>query len=116
MFIPDPGSGFFHPSSRILIRSNETDEEFKLSIFNPKIVIKLLKNDPRLYRIRIFFLILYPNPDPGSRRKKTLNPGSGSATLSCNYLGVAGQVTIHVALLIEAPPAEGAQERLLPGV
>jgi hypothetical protein len=29
---------------------------------------------------------------------------------------MAGQVAVHVALLIEAPPAEGAEERLLPGV
>ncbi len=29
---------------------------------------------------------------------------------------MAGQVAIHVALLIEAPPAEGAEERLLPGM
>ncbi len=78
----------------------------------------LLKNDPKCLSLiwylgsGFFFRPVSCVRIPDPKVKKALDPGSG--TLSCNYLGMAGQVAVHVALLIEAPPAEGAQERLLP--
>jgi hypothetical protein len=71
MFIPDPGSGFFNPGSRIEIfpspiRINNTELTKSLSFIKPKKLLRISrKYDPRcLSRIRIFF-----------------HPGSGSATL-----------------------------------
>jgi hypothetical protein len=76
MFIPHPGSEYFHPGSRIRIK------EFKY--FNPQEWFLSLRN-----------LLFIPDPDPGSQSrtqiftnpgldlgvKKALDTGSGSATL-----------------------------------
>jgi hypothetical protein len=75
MFIPDPGSDFFHPGSRIRIfPSRIRIKEFKY--FNPKKgFLSSRKYDPGCSsRIRI--LTFYPSriPDPGSRVQK----GNGS--------------------------------------
>jgi hypothetical protein len=71
MFIPDPGSDFFHPGSWILIK------EFKY--FNPKkLFLSSWKYDPDCSsRIPDPDLI----PDPGV--KKAPDPGSGYSTLNC---------------------------------
>jgi hypothetical protein len=78
--IPDSGSEFFHPGSRIRIK------EFKY--FNPqKWFLSSRKCDPGCSsrsgsRIRI--LTFYPSRIQGSRVKKVPNPESGSATLIFN--------------------------------
>jgi hypothetical protein len=69
MFIPDSGSNFIHPRSRIGIK------EFKyVPILTQKIVSKL--SDDHVFIPDPDFL---PIPDPGV--KKAPDPGSGSATL-----------------------------------
>jgi hypothetical protein len=70
MLMPDPGSEFFHPGSRVV---KITDPVSGSAVFLTQ------KNDPGCsYRIRIF-----PSririPDPGV--EKATDPGSGSATL-----------------------------------
>jgi len=81
MFIPDPGSEFFHPGSRIIIFSiqdpGSASKNFKY--FNP-LVSNSPKYDPGCSsRIRI--LISYPSwiPDPRVKRHQIQDPGSGSA-------------------------------------
>jgi hypothetical protein len=79
MFIPDPGSEFFHPGSGSASKS--------LSIFYPKHCLKPLGNMIRDVhpgtQIRIFFhprsqiRIFFPIPDPGV--KKAPDPGSETA-------------------------------------
>ncbi len=69
MFNPDPN--FFHPGSRIRI------QEFKYSIFNPKMVSMLSE---------IWFGLFIPDPDPDFLPISDPGPGSktpdpGSATL-----------------------------------
>jgi hypothetical protein len=69
MFIPDPGSEFFHPGFRIKKDSGSASKN--LRIFNPKNCFKALGN---MIRILSFY-----RTQPVSRGQK--GTGSGSVTL-----------------------------------
>ncbi len=74
MFVPHPGSEFFHPGSRIQGQKDSRIKDFKY--FNPKIVPKLSD---------IWSKMCIPDPDLDFL-PIPLDPGSGSATLQARLL------------------------------
>jgi hypothetical protein len=85
MFIPDPGSEFFHSGSRIQGQNDSGSASKNLSIFNPKNCYKALGimildvhpgSGSRIPGPDLHFL---PIPDSGSRGQN--GTGLGSATL-----------------------------------
>jgi hypothetical protein len=84
MLIPDPGSEFFHPGSRVKKIQNpgSGSASKNLKYFNPKIVSKLSQLCSGMFipdRIRI--LIFYPSRIPAPGVKKAPDTGSEFATL-----------------------------------
>jgi hypothetical protein len=86
--MPDPGSEFPHPVSRIQIRIKERKYFLTQKIFLSS--MKILDVHPRSrIRILIFSYTGFGSWDPGV--KKASDPGSGSATLAtCCTVDVVG--------------------------
>jgi hypothetical protein len=61
MFIPDPGSEFFHPGSRIRIDEVKCFNPKNLNVLTQKLVFKLSKTMIRVVR---WFISNPSDPDP----------------------------------------------------
>jgi hypothetical protein len=99
MFIPDPGSEFFHPGSRISGQKDPGSASKNLNIFNAKNCFyalgKMIWDDNPGSGFFSHSRSRTPIPDPTAKKA----PDPGSTTLAGSYMAGAGYVLVPTLAL-----------------